>query len=252
MLKPEANPHITELTYLKRKPNPERALGILQRLTKSVSYLMKKHKLKVRTLAEFYPTDRTLLGLNVNGGLKIMLRLRSPSDHSVFLNEDAIMETLIHELVHNTIGPHNEKFYERYELLRADQWSIERQGLFDHFLGTGRRLGGKPLRARGSKGFVGKGSRLGGSTVVQASPREMVRWAINRRYNSEKSLLRDKEVDIDAVLRAHDLMESQNTVISLLDDDDTNGAIGIHSNKELPKGREKPLCHGSTEVIDLT
>ena len=188
-----------------------------------------------------------------------MLRLRSPSDHSVFLNEDAVMETLIHELVHNTIGPHNKKFYERYELLRADQWSIERQGLFDHFLGTGRRLGGKPSGVRSSKGFVGKGSRLGGSAVVQASPREMIRWAINRRYTSEKSLSRDKEVDIDAVLKAHDLMESQNTVISLLDDDETdsdnvgtNGTTGMHPDEEPSKGHEKLLCHGNMEVIDLT
>lgn len=38
------------------------------------------HKWKVGMLEEFMPSEAGLLGLNMNGGMKIKVRLRPPAD----------------------------------------------------------------------------------------------------------------------------------------------------------------------------
>lgn len=260
--KPKANPHIGELSFLKRKPNPERAHDLLQDLTKSVSYLMLKNSLKVKALAEFYPRDKNLLGLNVNHGLKIMIRLRSPNNDAEFLSWESILETMIHELTHNRFGVHDSKFYEQYEDFRLQQWSSERLGLHDNFLGSGRRLGGSPNRGGRSgshvlgKRFTGRGTKLGyGSNDRindgrRLTPKEMAALAASRRkINDESKLCHDANVNVEQILENHSQMESQVefTVIPDSDEEDMNehGNIDDDGPKEGDSSRDP-------EIIDLT
>lgn len=57
------------------------------------------------------PRDPNLLGLNVGGGQKIMVRLRRSGRESEFYPYESILGTLLHELTHNECGPHDAKFY---------------------------------------------------------------------------------------------------------------------------------------------
>ena len=64
---------------------------------------------KIYRLAEFLPRNKSLLGRNWNKGELIEIRLRSVKEH-VFLPFEAIVGTLLHEMVHNQISRHGKKF----------------------------------------------------------------------------------------------------------------------------------------------
>ena len=55
-------------------------------------------------------TNACLLGLNTNKGQEIKLRLRT-DDHEGFRKYHMIIETLLHELVHNVHSDHDEHFH---------------------------------------------------------------------------------------------------------------------------------------------
>lgn len=254
---PNANPQIGQITFLKRKPDSQRAHGLLQDLTHTVSYLMLKNKLKVGTLAEFYPRDKRLLGLNVNHGMKIMVRLRSPYNDAEFLSWESIMETMIHELTHNRFGPHDAKFNKQMEEFRVDQWYYERMGMHNTFLGTGRKVGGGDSKRQAVRrgGFVGKGKKLGSSSDSservapgqRLSPREMAALAAAKRYvNDEAEMCHDDTVNIDEVLENHNEMESQMEIV-VIPDEDTAEISESGSNKDdarvLLKGDNNSETH---------
>lgn len=192
-LKDHANPHIQKVAVLQRKPSRDDALSLLKETAKRVSYIMKENKFRVGMLVEFCPKDKRLLGMNMNRGAKILLRLRNPNDEFRFLPMECIMGTMLHELTHNLHGSHDNRFYSKLDDLTARQWVIEQQGLFDTFLGQGRRLGGstrpspshqvqlqkRPTRSRGRK--------LGGSRAPRGTPREMAALAAQRRAKDSRS-----------------------------------------------------------------
>ncbi|CCD23487.1 metalloendopeptidase WSS1 NDAI_0B04520 [Naumovozyma dairenensis CBS 421] len=277
------NPHITKIAVLQRKPNAEYALSILKDITKQVSYLMKENKFKVSQLVEFYPKDKRLLGMNVNRGQKIMLRLRDSNDEFQFLARESILGTMLHELTHNLFGPHDKKFYEKLDDLSARQWIIEQQGLFDTFLGSGNRLGGSTLgnnrnnnltagRIRGNvvgrpiRNRFGKGRKLGsleGPNKLQKykTPREMAAIAAERRYNDDKWCGEKNSDETKRALQpsSDSLYEQDIIIIDDDDDDDDEGNLisrGIASTKH--KHRDKKSIEGNSnkekdiEIIDLT
>lgn len=253
---PGANPQIGQLTFLKRKPDSQRAHSLLQDLTKAVSYLMLKNKLKVGTLAEFYPRDKRLLGLNVNAGMKIMVRLRSPYNDAEFLSWESIMETMIHELTHNRFGPHDSKFHKQMEEFRVDQWYYERMGMHNTFLGSGRKLGGSGQNGTSNRGrvrrggFVGKGKKLGSGSSADdriapgqgLTPREMAALAAAKRHvNDEAEMCHDDTVDVEEVLHNHSQMESQIEVVVIPDED----------SEEKAKTGAEAAVQPQREVIEL-
>ncbi|EJS43484.1 wss1p [Saccharomyces arboricola H-6] len=199
------NPHIQKVAVLQRKPNREDALNLLKEIAHRVSFLMKENNFKVVSLVEFYPHDQRLLGMNVNRGSKVMLRLRCPTDEFQFLPMESIMGTMLHELTHNLFGAHDKKFYDKLDELMGRQWVIEQRGLYDMFLGSGQRLGGTPnIRSNRypmtgistNMGIVrkrGKGVKLGTlspdstpTTHRGRSPREMAALAAERRYKDDR------------------------------------------------------------------
>jgi hypothetical protein len=105
---------------------------------------------------EFYPTNGSLLGLNVNGGARIMIRLRPSHNRHEFLPWESLLGTLVHELVHNAIGEHSYDFYQMVDSLgeevQRDMLQLRVSGVnpyeikanlpFDWSKSTGHRLGG--------------------------------------------------------------------------------------------------------------
>lgn len=105
---------------LKTYKNRAAALDTLTRIANQVEPIMHQRHWKVGLLVEFFPKDRQLLGLNVNHGMKVCVRLRPYNDPESFLDYDSILGTLLHELVHIVRGPHDAQFYKLLDELRSE------------------------------------------------------------------------------------------------------------------------------------
>jgi hypothetical protein len=105
------NCNVNSIEHLKDMYNPMEAKELLERVSKTVNASMTRRNYVVRTLKEFYPKEKGLLGMNVNRK-NILIRLRPHHNPKEFFSWGHILGTMIHELTHMTIGPHSAKFYE--------------------------------------------------------------------------------------------------------------------------------------------
>jgi hypothetical protein len=64
------------------------------------------------------PRNPTLLGLNVNQGVEVKLRLRRAGRDHDFISYNEVLDTMLHELCHNERGPHDTQFYMLWDDLR--------------------------------------------------------------------------------------------------------------------------------------
>lgn len=113
-----------EVLYKRMNPTPFEADKLLQKLATDpgIVKIMTTRRFQVGTLCEMDPEDadieqaqkgevgQCLLGWNRNFGERISLRLRT-DDLKSFRKYDSIINTLIHELTHNVVGPHNDEFW---------------------------------------------------------------------------------------------------------------------------------------------
>eukprot|EP00177_Eucheuma_denticulatum_P005717 GFKZ01010420.1.p1 GENE.GFKZ01010420.1~~GFKZ01010420.1.p1 ORF type:complete len:298 (+),score=32.86 GFKZ01010420.1:289-1182(+) len=194
---------------LQTLPLPEKptAHSLLQRAANQVRPLMAKRRWSVPLLAEFYPPQPNLLGLNHNHGQKIEVRLRSPRSPTTFLPYESILGTLLHELAHIQVGPHNAQFYALLDQLKqeCDQLIHRNNDGTNTFTGHGHRIGYPQLnplpkykaRQRALNAAENRrrtntimnrtgsaGRRLGGDThhiACLCDPREMALAAAERR-----------------------------------------------------------------------
>lgn len=81
----------------KHRPKEAEALLILRKIASLVKPIMRQRSWRVGTLCEFYPAQGNLLGLNINYGQKICLRLRSPRDERQFIPIEQVIDTMLHE-----------------------------------------------------------------------------------------------------------------------------------------------------------
>ncbi|KAJ5305998.1 hypothetical protein PENANT_c047G06867 [Penicillium antarcticum] len=173
---------ISEYRHEKKRPRESEALFILRKVASLVKPIMRQRAWRVGALCEFFPQQRNLLGLNVNHGQKICLRLRYPSDQKQFLPIEEVVDTMLHELCHNVIGPHNQQFHALWNQLRDEHEELIRKGYTgEGFLSQGKRLGGTriPLdearrQARAAaeqRRVLGKnsGKKLGGAPVLRGT-----------------------------------------------------------------------------------
>ena len=93
----EIDPLVVEYQHDKHRPRESEALLILQKIASLVKPIMRQRDWKIGTLSEFYPAQKNLLGLNINAGQKICLRLRYPSDERQFLPLEQVVDTMLHE-----------------------------------------------------------------------------------------------------------------------------------------------------------
>ncbi|KAJ5336804.1 zinc finger protein [Penicillium brevicompactum] len=142
----ELDPLISEYRHEKKRPREDEALMILRKVASLVKPIMRQRAWRVGALCEFYPQQRNLLGLNVNYGQKICLRLRYASDQRQFLPIEDVVDTMLHELCHNVIGPHNQQFHALWNQLRDEHEELARKGYTgEGFLSQGKRLGGQRM-----------------------------------------------------------------------------------------------------------
>lgn len=193
--------------------NDVQAKSLLQRAADQVKPIMVRRKWAVPLLTEFYPPMPNLLGMNHDHGAKIEVRLRLPSDRDAFLPYESILGTLLHELAHIEVGPHNAQFYKLLDELQDECDTLIAKGIGSTptpngiSTGGGNRLGGtRPTsrhlskersvaaaqeRRRISRLMPQGGRALGGDDEVRkiaaiCDPREMAVAAAQRRLNDDK------------------------------------------------------------------
>ncbi|KAF7302562.1 WLM domain-containing protein [Mycena chlorophos] len=261
---------VKSFTHVKGPPKQEaRALEMLKRIASLVKPIMRKHGWVLPVLSEFFPQQSNLLGLNVNGGQKILLRLRPAHAPDTFMDEDDVVQTMLHELTHNVHGPHDEKFYKFLAGLQDEYDALQRSGYAgEGFYSKGNRLGtnvshdlpphlarAKAIEAAEKRRQMaqvlggGGGRRLGSGRLDTAnlSPRELAARAAERRARDEKECghgsaeLAQREADKAAAESVkHDVID-----LTLDSDDDeiktvttvvqTKPVPGPSTNKPKPK-----------------
>ena len=221
----ELEPLVNNFEHLSEKRRAAEALEKLKKIASLVKPLMRQRNWRVGTLAEFYPAEHNLLGLNINRGQKICLRLRYPGDDTQFLPVENVVDTMLHELAHNVHGPHDQHFHALWDKLRDEHEALLRKGYTgEGFLGKGQRLGGQRIpmsearrqaRAAAERRrnlTAGSGQRLGGTGVMRGQdPRQVIVAAIEKRQKIEKGcasdtdrgrqIAREEEVKKDKVTR---------------------------------------------------
>ncbi|KAI8951950.1 WLM-domain-containing protein [Xylaria longipes] len=173
---PEVDPLIFSYSHLAEFPRAADALHTLKKVASLVKPLMRARGWKVGQLTEFYPGQPNLLGLNVDRGNKICLRLRYPGDRNQFLPLEQVADTMLHELAHNVHGPHDAKFNALWNQLRDEHLSLTLKGYTgEGFLSEGHRLGGRAMPMDEARRIAriaaekrrtlgtGSGQRLGGA-----------------------------------------------------------------------------------------
>ncbi|KIO34188.1 hypothetical protein M407DRAFT_64732 [Tulasnella calospora MUT 4182] len=93
-------------------PKPEAARAVLEKLAEdpAIKHVMRKHEFQVGVLTELAPHENpTLLGLNVNAGQIIKLRLRTDAYDGMRTYKET-RRVLCHELTHNVFGDHDDNF----------------------------------------------------------------------------------------------------------------------------------------------
>ncbi|KAD4889442.1 hypothetical protein R6Q59_037200 [Mikania micrantha] len=180
------------------------AREILEKVAKQVQPIMRKREWKVKILSEFWPSNPALLGLNVNGGEEVKLRLRRQNNEWDFFPYEQILDTMLHELCHNQYGPHNSDFYNLLDEIRKECEELMAKGITGSGQGfdlRGKRLGGStrqpPLsllrqkaldaaEARVQKGSFGP-KRLGGDGSLKEvlTPVQAAAMAAERRLHDD-------------------------------------------------------------------
>ncbi|KAJ4199585.1 hypothetical protein NW767_008008 [Fusarium falciforme] len=153
---------VLSYVHLNNFPRSSDALHTLKKVASLVKPIMRARNWKVRELAEFYPEQGNLLGLNVNRGMKICLRLRHAGDRNQFMSIESVVDTMLHELSHIVHDAHDSKFHALWDQLRD-----EHQGLV--------------LKGYTGEGFLSEGHRLGGSRMPQREARRLAREAAEKR-----------------------------------------------------------------------
>lgn len=199
---------------------------------------MSKRRWTVPRLCEFYPLNPSLLGLNHNHGEKIELRLRSHHSQHTFLPYEAILSTLLHELAHIEVGPHNARFYRLLDELRTECDALIQRGDdgTGTFTGHGRKVGQglitnvpryvareKALAAAEKRrrvgGLMSGGARkLGGMADIArlCDPREMALAAAERRLKDDVWCASGQAIDVDAVKDEKEIEEEDEDEVQVV------------------------------------
>ncbi|KAI0260238.1 WLM domain-containing protein [Gloeopeniophorella convolvens] len=195
--------------HLKGLPRADQALPFLQKIASRVKPIMRKHGWKLPVLAEFFPDDPHLVGMHINMGQKILLRLRPAWAPDTFYAEEDVVHVMLHELTHNVHGPHDQTFYKFLSGLEEEYYELKRTGYAgEGFFSNGRRLGGgvpqsvpayvarqratdAAERRRRAGNVTGTNGpvRLGGGNLASLglTPRELAVLAADMRAADEKT-----------------------------------------------------------------
>lgn len=158
------------MSTLPNMPSPAMAIHLLHRAAAEAAFLLPQRGWTVGHLSEFYPPTANLLGINVNRGAAIRVRLRSPTAPSSFLDYDSVLSTLLHEFAHIAVGPHDVRFYTVLGELKAAVEGARIRAAGMASVGVYLPTEGRPAEAaaaaaaksRAAAAASGGGVRLGG------------------------------------------------------------------------------------------
>jgi DNA-dependent metalloprotease WSS1 len=240
----ELEPLVNNFEHLSDKRRAAEALQTLRKIASLVKPLMRQRNWRVGTLAEFYPPENNLLGLNINAGQKICLRLRHAGDENQFLPVESVVDTMLHELAHNVHGPHNQHFHALWDKLRDEHQALVMKGYTgEGFLSNGNRLGGRRMpinemrrqaRAAAEKRKVtqqGSGQRLGGAGIMRGQDaRSVIAAAVERRQRIERGCATDTN---DDRLIAREAARSANVTRTMVEQEDEDEATMMQAYIDL-------------------
>ncbi|KAI1171789.1 WLM-domain-containing protein [Nemania sp. FL0916] len=210
---PEVDPLVLSYSHLADFPRAAEALHTLKKIASLVKPLMRARRWKVGQLTEFYPQQSNLLGLNVNRGQKICVRLRYPGDRTQFLPFEQVADTMLHELAHIVHGPHDAKFHALWNQLRDEHLSLTLKGYTgEGFLSEGHKLGGRSMpmdearrlaRAAAERRRTlgsGSGQRLGGAAARPGQDiRKVIGDAADRRIRTLQGCANDNQTQDEII-----------------------------------------------------
>ncbi|KAJ5037463.1 uncharacterized protein L3040_007638 [Drepanopeziza brunnea f. sp. 'multigermtubi'] len=242
---------ISQYSHLNKYEREKEALLTLRRVASLVKPLMRARNWRVGTLMEFFPEQQNLLGLNINGGQKICLRLRYAANKNNFLPMEQVVDTMLHELAHNVHGPHDEKFHALWDQLRKEYEDLISKGYTgEGFLSDGQRLGGMRVSEEEARRIArnaaekrrtlhsGSGQKLGGRPVPAGTDiRSVIVDAIERRNIVMKGCGENNKSDREII----DLTEeaTQSGFKTKADEDDANDRAIAQALWELVQEDEK-------------
>ncbi|KAG5421497.1 hypothetical protein I9W82_000588 [Candida metapsilosis] len=209
--RPSPVANVGKIGSLMRYPDRDYANSLLHDAIKQLAPLIHEYNFKVGLVCEMFPKSENLLGLNVNKGQKIMLRLRYHHNDRSFLPMSDILGTFLHELTHNVYGKHDKDFYDylakletRFDELRYGRTNSNYR-CEENRLGLGRLSSGvvdvraKRLAAVTKNGFKAETKVLGSASVTKPrSPREAMLAAALRRLEDSKRCHSDRDRQSEA------------------------------------------------------
>ncbi|KAI0536785.1 WLM-domain-containing protein [Xylaria digitata] len=247
---PEIDPLIQSYSHLADFPRAADALHTLKKVASLVKPLMRARGWKVGQLTEFYPSQQNLLGLNVDRGQRICLRLRYPGDRNQFLPIGQVADTMLHELAHNVHGPHDAKFHTLWNQLRDEHLSLTLKGYTgEGFLSEGHRLGGGSIPMHEARRLArvaaekrhtlssGSGQRLGGATPRPGQDiRNVIGDAVERRNRTLRGCANDNQTQDEIVEIAN--TATRNGFRTQADEDAANDAAIAQALWEIAQEEE--------------
>ncbi|KAH9929760.1 WLM domain-containing protein [Fomitopsis serialis] len=234
----------------------DQALPMLQRIASLVKPIMRKHGWVLPVLSEFFPESPNLV--DINGGQKILLRLRPAHAPDTFYDEEDIVHTMLHELTHNVHGPHDEKFYKFLAGLEEEYAVLKRSGYAgEGFFTKGQRLGTNVShnlpphlarqraldaaeKRRQINAVLGGGGKLGGARgTVNKSPRELAAEAAERRMRDEKACASGAVAQMEAEKAAKESVVNRVIDLTVESDSDTDSDVEVVDGPQPVAGPSK-------------
>lgn len=175
---PMNNPLIKSITALKTT-HASHSHALLTKLSLHVQEVMKSKGWTLKSLSEFMPSNPNLLGININRGQHVKIRLRHSATPDVFIPFHDLIGTMLHELVHNAVSSHDASFYKLLDEIYTQYESQDLTRLDGSTLGSQRSLTPGELKAQQRKAaekrlatqrIMSGGRRLGGSVSGRGNP----------------------------------------------------------------------------------
>lgn len=261
--RPSPVANVGKIGSLLRYPDRDYANSLLHDAVKQLAPLIHEYNFKVELLCEMFPKSENLLGLNVNKGRKIMLRLRHHHNERLFLPMSDILGTFLHELTHNVHGAHDKNFYDYLSKLEKRFDEIRYGNVHSNYrceenrLGFGRLQSGvvdvraKRIATLSKTGFKAETKVLGPASAIHKprtpTPREARLGAALRRLEDSKHCHSDRDQQSEAP-------DEKDLNIVELDEDfeiDSDSDVEVVEVVEVARkdGAEDRGCNDSKEII---
>lgn len=118
----QSSPYIQTVSCLDNYPDTDMAETYMKCLARMVAPVMERHGWTVDHFSEFYPAE-AIWGLNTGEGHLISVRIRDYGNRALFRNFDDMVQTVCHELCHNSYGDHDGDFMQLWNQLNNEMKS---------------------------------------------------------------------------------------------------------------------------------